>query len=83
MPSRQYGMKVAAVKANFPERVAVIGPLDGETNMGSIRRNMGSIVREESERLALNREQLVRIGSVSVRLIYVGVPEKYQVAAVG
>src|ERR1035437_4109870 len=72
-------MKIAAVRSNLPERNrAVLGPVDCEANTSSIRREMG-----RQDRRARYREQLVRVGSIGVRLVYVGGFEEYQVAAVG
>src|SRR5271170_1106706 len=71
-------MKIAAVRSNFPERVgAALGPLDREADTGSIRSEAGK------HRSTLNREQLVRIGSIGVRPVYVGGLKEYDVTAVG
>jgi hypothetical protein len=70
-------MKIAAVRSNLPERKRVVfGPLDMEANTGSIRREAGRV------RQARYREQLLRIGSIGVRLVYVGGLAKDEVAAV-
>ena len=72
---RQYGMKIAAIRSNLPERIKVVlGPI--EANTGSIRRKAGR------GRRARNGDQLVRIGSIGVRLVYVGSLAKNEVTAV-
>src|ERR1039458_3612153 len=72
-------MKIAAVRSNLPERNRVVlGPVDCEANTSSVRREM----RRQDWR-ARYREQLVRAGSIGVRLVYVGGFKKYEVVAVG
>jgi hypothetical protein len=71
-------MKIAAVRSNLPERRRVIlGSLDLEADAGSVRRESGPVRR------ARNGSQLMRIGYIGVRLVYVGGLAKYEMAAVG
>src|SRR5208282_2186337 len=57
-PSRQYSMKIAAIRSNLPDRRRVIlGSLDLEADAGSVRRESGLVRR------ARNGNQLMRIGS--------------------